>query len=85
MDPKKKRKHSQDKKKILRYPSPFPSTRKIPKPLRWIRNEKVMRFEISRDQNEKNEKEHVLQVEKMYFLCCYFLAGLLALHFKGDL
>jgi len=30
---------------------------------------------------KKNEKKHVLQVEKMYFLCCYFLA----LHFKDDL
>jgi len=34
---------------------------------------------------KKNEKKHVLQVEKTYFLCCYFLAGFVALHFKDAL
>jgi hypothetical protein len=34
---------------------------------------------------KRNEKNCVLQFEKMYFLYCYFLAGLLVLHFKDDL
>ncbi len=41
-----------------------------------------MRFESRRGQNEKN---CVLQFEKMYFLYCYLLAGLLVLHCKDDL
>jgi hypothetical protein len=34
---------------------------------------------------KKNEKKHILQFEKMYFLYCSFLAAPLALHFKDDL
>jgi hypothetical protein len=34
---------------------------------------------------KKNEKKHVLQSGKMYFLYCSFLAAPLALHFKDDL
>jgi hypothetical protein len=34
---------------------------------------------------KKNEKKRVLQFKKMYCLCCSFLAGSLALHFKNDL
>jgi hypothetical protein len=34
---------------------------------------------------KKNEKKHVLQFEKTYFLYNSFWAGPLALHFKDDL
>jgi hypothetical protein len=34
---------------------------------------------------KKNEKQHVLQFEKSYFLYCTFLAGPLTLHFYDDL
>jgi hypothetical protein len=34
---------------------------------------------------KQNEKKHVLQVEKTYFLCCYTLAGFFPLHLKDDL
>jgi hypothetical protein len=41
-----------------------------------------MRFESRRGQNEK---KHILQFEKMYYLYSSFLAGPLILHFKDDL
>jgi len=31
---------------------------------------------------KQNEKKHILQVEKTYFLCCYILAGFFAFAFK---
>jgi hypothetical protein len=34
---------------------------------------------------KKNEKNHILQFKKTYFLHCSFLAGPLALHLKDDL
>jgi hypothetical protein len=34
---------------------------------------------------KKNEKIHVLQFEKIYFLKCFFLAAPLALDFQYDL
>jgi hypothetical protein len=34
---------------------------------------------------KKNEKKHVLQFEKKYFLYCSFLAAPLVLHFQDDL
>jgi len=44
-----------------------------------------MRFESRRGKNEKNEKKHMLQSVKMYFLYNFFLASPLALHFQDDL
>jgi len=41
-----------------------------------------MRFESRRGQNEK---DLILQFEKMYFFYCSILAGFLALHSKDDL
>jgi hypothetical protein len=34
---------------------------------------------------KKNEKKHILQFEKPYFLYCSFLAVPLTWHFKDDL
>jgi len=34
---------------------------------------------------KKNEKKMHFAIQKTYFLYCYFFAGPLALHFKGDL
>jgi hypothetical protein len=44
-----------------------------------------MRFESRRGQNEKNEKKHILQFVKKYFIYNFFLADPLASHFKDDL
>jgi hypothetical protein len=45
-----------------------------------------MRLENKRDQNEEFFlKNHVLQLEKTYFLYCSFITGPLELHFKADL
>jgi len=41
-----------------------------------------MRFESRRGQNEK---KHILQFEKMYYLCSFFLAGPMTLRLKDDL
>jgi hypothetical protein len=42
-------------------------------------------LKVGRVEMKKNEKKHILQFKKMYFLYWSFLAVALALHFKDDL
>jgi hypothetical protein len=46
---------------------------------------KLCTDEVGGVKMKKNEKKHILQFEKKYFLYCSFLAAHLALHFKDDL
>jgi hypothetical protein len=46
---------------------------------------KLCTDEVGGAKMKKDEKKHIFQFEKTYFLYCSFLAAHLALHFEDDL
>jgi len=46
---------------------------------------KLCTNEVGETKMKKNEKNHILQLKKTYFLYCSFLVAPLDLHFKDDL
>jgi hypothetical protein len=46
---------------------------------------KLCTDEVGGVKMKKNEKKHILQFEKTYFLYCSVLTAHLALHFEDDL